>query len=430
MAESTTPHAKTGNHDVGTRLQALALLEMSIPVATICDITGISESAIYRLRTNAKTRGYNPQQSKRLVLAYIQDAPRSGRPIKATQEVKKSVVETISKNSTTRQLSTQAIIDCVNKSLDIKISARTTYNILKSQGYGYFKPTYKPGLTREAKAIRLKWCLDHKDWTLEDWKNVIWSDETAVTMGGQRGRIRVWRLQSEAYNQHCIRRRWKGFKQFMFWGCFSYDKKGPCHIWEDETEKEKKESIEWIIQKNKELEPIARTKWELENGIHRLRITRQLPGKKPTWKWSKRTGKLERRSKSAGGIDWYRYMKLILEKKLLPFALECKEDRPNTIVQEDNATPHAYHYQQEVYNTWGVQRLLWPPNSPDLNAIEPPWMHIKKQTTRGGAVSSQKKLKKDWIECWDTLEQVKIQAWIERILIHIQDVIRLEGGNE
>ena len=154
MAESTTPCTKTGNHDVGTRLQALALLEMSIPVATIYDITGISESAIYRLRANAKTRGYNPQESKRLVLAYVQDAPRSGRPIKATQEVKKSVVETISKNSTTRQLSTQAITDCINKSLGIKISACTTYNILRSQGYGCFKPIYKPGLTREAKTIR------------------------------------------------------------------------------------------------------------------------------------------------------------------------------------------------------------------------------------------------------------------------------------
>ena len=25
----------------------------------------------------------------------------------------------------------------------------------------------------------------------------------------------------------------------MFWGCFSYDKKGPCHCWTPETNKEK-----------------------------------------------------------------------------------------------------------------------------------------------------------------------------------------------
>ena len=30
----------------------------------------------------------------------------------------------------------------------------------------------------------------------------------------------------------------------MFWGCFSYDKKGSCHIWKTETKKEKKEKKE------------------------------------------------------------------------------------------------------------------------------------------------------------------------------------------
>jgi len=47
--------------------------------------------------------------------------------------------------------------------------------------------------------------------------------------------------------------------------------------------------------------------------------------------------------------------------------------RPGTIVQEDNAPAHASHYQQEVYDLWEVIKLLWPGNSPDLNAIELTW---------------------------------------------------------
>ena len=39
-------------------------------------------------------------------------------------------------------------------------------------------------------------------------------------------------------------------------------------------------------------------------------------------------------------------------------------------------------------------------------------------------------MKEDWTNCWEEMEQKKIQAWIERIPIHIQEVIRLEGGNE
>ena len=279
------------------------------------------------------------------MLSYVEDAPRSGRPPKVTEDIKKQVVEVVTKNSTTRQMTTQTIADKINElaTTSVTISARTIWNILHSLGYSPYKPTYKPGLTLEAKEVRLKWCEEHKDWTLKDWKNVIWSDETSVTIGGQRGRIRVWRLASEAYEKHCIKRRWKGYKQFMFWGSFSYDKKGPCHIWETETPKEKKEADAWLAEQNRILELICKAEWELETAMCRVRISRRMPGMKPTWKFTKKTGKLERDSE--GGIDWYRYQKHILEGKLLPFAKECEKDRPRTIVQEDNVSPHAHHYQ-------------------------------------------------------------------------------------
>ncbi len=120
-------------------------------------------------------------------------------------------------------------------------------------------------------------------------------------MGGQRGRIRVWRLASKAYEKHCIKRRWKGYKQFMFWGCFLYDKKGPCHIWETETLKEKKEADTWLAEQNKILEPIYKAEWELESAMRRVRISRRILGVKLTWKFTKKTGKLERDLQ--GGID-------------------------------------------------------------------------------------------------------------------------------
>ena len=53
----------------------------------------------------------------------------------------------------------------------------------------------------------------------------------------------------------------------MFWGSFSYDKKGPCHIWKPETAKDREKADEHIKEMNKELEPILRTEWELQSGI-------------------------------------------------------------------------------------------------------------------------------------------------------------------
>lgn len=151
---------------------------------------------------------------------------------------------------------------------------------------------------------RLEWCLAHKDWTLEDWKNVIWSDETSIILLHRRGGYRVWRRSDEAFTRSCIRERWKGASEFMFWAAFSYDKKGPCHCWSPETAKEKKEATAIIDKMNEELEPLMREEWELSNGMRRLHL-RQLPGPKPQWKWDKSHGKLMRGSK--GGIDWYRY---------------------------------------------------------------------------------------------------------------------------
>ena len=162
--------------------------------------------------------------------------------------------------------------------------------------------------------------------------------------------------------------------------------------------------------------------------MQRVHITRNTPGKKPVWKWNKKTGKLVRDSQ--GGIDWYRYYRCILEAKLLPFAQECKKDRPGTIVQEDNASPHVHRHQFRVYRLWDIIRMLWPPNSPDLNEIEPPWFWMKRETTKHGAALSKRQMKTDWIDCWDDMSQELIQNWIERIPNHVKEVIRLDGGNE
>lgn len=164
MAQST----RQSRHDYETRLQALTLLEMNVPIAQIQEITGIPKRTIYDYRKTTIQRGYNSQESKKLVLAYIEDAARSGRPPKATEEVKQTVVGVLEKNSTTRQLSTQALTNIVNKSLGKPISARTTYNILRSYGYSNYKPMYKPGLTLESKSTRLTFCLAHQHWTLDD----------------------------------------------------------------------------------------------------------------------------------------------------------------------------------------------------------------------------------------------------------------------
>ena len=132
-----------------------------------------------------------------------------------------------------------------------------------------------------------------------------------------------------------------------------------------------------------------------------------------------------------GGIDWYRYQKKILEPKLIPFALECKKTRPNTVVQEDKAPAHASKHQAPFFDLFGVERLPWPGNSPDCNEIEPCWPWMKRWTSRFGAPRTRAQARTAWLKCWnEDLTQDRIQKWIERLPRHIQEIIALQGGNE
>ena len=38
----------------------------------------------------------------------------------------------------------------------------------------------KPSLTADQRTARLSWALEHRNWTMDDWKRVIWSDETKI----------------------------------------------------------------------------------------------------------------------------------------------------------------------------------------------------------------------------------------------------------
>jgi transposase len=65
-------------------------------------------------------------------------------------------------------------------------------------------------------------------------------------------------------------------------------------------------------------------------------------------------------------------------------------DRPGTLVQEDKAASHNSHYQLEVFEFRKILRLLWPGNSPDLNAIEPTWNWMKRKTSEKGCPTGKK----------------------------------------
>ena len=62
----------------------------------------------------------------------------------------------------------------------------------------------------------------------EQWKKVIWSDESRFTLFKSDGETRVWRLPKEKYDIDCVVPTVKhGGGGVMVWGCFTWKSLGP-----------------------------------------------------------------------------------------------------------------------------------------------------------------------------------------------------------
>lgn len=62
----------------------------------------------------------------------------------------------------------------------ISDSPQTIRNVLRDSGLKAKKKPQKPALSARHRKARLDFALRHKEWTIEDWKEVVWSDETKI----------------------------------------------------------------------------------------------------------------------------------------------------------------------------------------------------------------------------------------------------------
>jgi len=90
----------------------------------------------------------------------------------------------------------------------------------------------RPFLSKKHRKERMDFALTHQYWTVEDWKKVVWSDETKINRLGSDGRKWVWKKAGEDLSDRLV----QGTKKFgggslMVWGCMLWDGVGyACKI--------------------------------------------------------------------------------------------------------------------------------------------------------------------------------------------------------
>ena len=110
---------------------------------------------------------------------YLPEQPKSlgGRPEKLSINDKRKLIRTITSGqaNTAVQLQSQHFRDT-----GTLIHHDTIRNALKQQGLkSYVKPK-KPLLSSKHIRQRLEFATKYQHWTVDDWKRVVWSDETKI----------------------------------------------------------------------------------------------------------------------------------------------------------------------------------------------------------------------------------------------------------
>ena len=84
----------------------------------------------------------------------------------------------------------------LNNSLKSPVCETTVINYLHKNGYEYKTKIKKSVLTIKQKKKRFNWCLAHFNWTINDWRCTIFSDETTFYVIKRKNGVKIWRTKT------------------------------------------------------------------------------------------------------------------------------------------------------------------------------------------------------------------------------------------
>lgn len=102
-----------------------------------------------------------------------------------------------------------------------RVERSTISRVLKKHGINSYSVTKKPLLTALQKQKRLKWALEHRNWTEKDWERVVFTDESVFRSHNSSKYQRVWRKKEQRFQEDCLQRTVKSQASVQVWGAFS-----------------------------------------------------------------------------------------------------------------------------------------------------------------------------------------------------------------
>ena len=131
----------------------------------------------------------------------VENLPRRSRG-RVTSRVQDNIIRTTHLRNRRQQATTTAAVTIGTH--DRPISPQTVINRLREHGIRAHRSYVGPVLTPRHRQARLRSCAIRRRWTMREWSQVLFTDESRFTLQKTDGRVRVYRRRGERYTDACV----------------------------------------------------------------------------------------------------------------------------------------------------------------------------------------------------------------------------------
>lgn len=350
---------KVNNFDIGVRNRAIGMIQ-----------AGMSQRDV-ALKVRASVRAVQRWWQKFKAVGSVADRPRSGRPSSICTVAKIVLKKAVRKRG---QSATKVAQRLTRKGYPV--SDRTVRRYWKNTlGLKAYKMRVRPKLTEKQRAHRIKFCKERKNWTVDDWKRVLFSDESpyALFHPPNLQNDRVWAADpGEVPEAPSV----KFPPKLMVWGMMSYQGLSNLHVIPAKTSVNAEYYVETILEKCC-LPAINRTR-------------------------------------SSGSV---------LKRRMV-------DDRSTCIFMQDGAPAHRSVRAQQ----WCRDKLphfwakdVWPGNSPDLNPIEELWAIVQQDLDKQKPATNLTQLQAQLQRAWSRIKPSVLNNLVASMPVRVRTCLRVRG---
>ena len=239
-----------------------------------------------------------------------------------------------------------------------------------------YKRAKQPKLSEFQIANRLKFCQEKKNWSVEDWRNILWSDESPFQLFqlSNHQNDRIWAKDNlNIPSQKTV----KFPPKVMVWGMMSFQALSELHFLPP------KQTIN--------------AAYYVEDILTKVCLTSL------------------NRTADIGSI---------LERKFMP-------NMSNAVFMQDGAPAHTAIRTQKwcrenLASFW--EKKEWPGNSPDLNPIENLWAILKSKLEEKEPANNLETLKFQLKLVWSEIQPILLENLVSGMPNRIQKCIQMGGG--